>query len=187
MAAKTIGKSAYELKQVKDPERRHCFAVIVDNEPGVLARVIGLFAGRGYNIESLTVSTVSQDNSISRINVVTRGTEMVIQQIKAQLNRLVPVHSVHDLTVDGPFVAQEIALVKVLASEHQRRESLRIADIFRASVVDTTLQSFVFQMSGSPQKLDAFIELMASLGDIEVSRSGVVAVSRGPEVISFDE
>ncbi len=177
-------KSAYELKGVRSPERLHCFAVLVDNEPGVLARVIGLFAGRGYNIESLTVSTVTADGDISRINIMTTGTAMVIEQIKAQLDRLVPVRSVYDLTVDGPFVSQEIVLVRVVASDHQRRESLRIADIFRATVVDTTLESFVFQMSGSTDKIDSFIELMRALGETEIARSGVVALSRGAKVLS---
>ena len=176
-------KSAYELKGDSSPKLRHCFAVLVDNEPGVLARVINLFAGRGYNIESLTVSTITADDSISRINIVTTGTAMVIDQIKAQLNRLVPVRSVYDLTVDGPFVSQEVVLIRVVASDHQRRESLRIADIFRATVVDTTLESFIFQMSGSTDKVDSFIELMRALGDTEIARSGVVALSRGSEVL----
>ncbi len=178
-----VSKSAYELRGDNSPIRRHCFVVLVDNEPGVLARVIGLFSGRGYNIESLTVSTVTSDASVSRINIMTLGTSMVIEQIKAQLERLVPVHSVYDLTVDGDFVSQEVVLVRAVSSGHQRRESLRIADIFRATVVDTTLESFVFQMSGSPDKIDSFIELMRALGDTEIARSGVVALSRGSSIL----
>ncbi|MEQ8603544.1 MAG: acetolactate synthase small subunit [Marivibrio sp.] len=180
----TVGQpgAAYTFEKQDQAVRRHTFAVIVDNEPGVLARVIGLFSGRGYNIESLTVSTVTEDETVSRINIVTTGTEMVIEQIKAQLQRLVPVHNVHDLTLEGPHVEKELALVKVKASDHYRRESLRIADVYGAKVADTTLESFVFLIQGSPDKVDSFIELMQALGDIEVARSGVVAISRGSAI-----
>jgi acetolactate synthase-1/3 small subunit len=184
--SKNSSKSAYELKRKKDPENKHTFSVIVDNEPGVLARVVGLFSGRGYNIESLTVSPVSADDKISRISIVTTGTEMTIEQIRKQLKRLIPVHTVHDLTTEGNSVEKEIALVKIKATDHQRRESLRIADVFKASVTDTTLESFVFQIQGSTDKIDAFINLMQDLGDIEVARSGVVALSRGPDVMVYD-
>jgi acetolactate synthase-1/3 small subunit len=162
---------------------RHTIAVLVDNEPGVLARVVGLFSGRGYNIESLTVATVSEDETVSRISIVTTGTPMIIEQIKAQLNRLVPVSMVHDLTAEGPHIEREIALVKVVAKGPKRRESLRIADIFRAHVADTTVDSFVFVLNGRKQKVDAFIELMRALGEVEVARSGVVAIARGREVL----
>jgi acetolactate synthase I/III small subunit len=159
---------------------RHTIAVLVDNEPGVLARVIGLFSGRGYNIESLTVAEVEAQRHLSRITVVTSGTPMVIEQIKAQLHRLVPVHAVRDLTEEGAFVERELALIKVAGAGEKRVESLRIADIFRARVIDATIESFVFEMTGSPQKLDAFIALMAPLGLMDVSRTGIVAISRGP-------
>lgn len=174
--------AAYEFVESSEKLRRHTFAVIVDNEPGVLARVIGLFSGRGYNIESLTVSTVTEDESVSRINIVTTGTAMVIEQIRAQLERLVPVHNVHDLTVEGAHVEKELALVKVKATDHQRRESLRIADIYNARVSDTTLDSFVFLIDGESDKVDSFIELMRSLGEVEIARSGVVAISRGSKI-----
>jgi acetolactate synthase-1/3 small subunit len=157
----------------------HTVAVLVDNEPGVLARVIGLFSGRGYNIESLTVAEVDRKNSLSRITIVTSGTPMIIEQIKAQLNRIVPVHTVRDLTEEGPHVARELALIKVTSSGEQRIECLRLADIFRARVVDSTAESFIFEMTGSTEKLDAFIGLMAPLGLVDVSRTGVVAISRG--------
>lgn len=160
--------------------QRHTLSVLVDNEPGVLARVIGLFAGRGYNIESLTVAEVNDAQHLSRITVVTSGTAMVIEQIKAQLGRLVPVHRVSDLTVEGPHVAREMALIKVASNGERRVESLRIADIFRARVVDSTIESFVFEMTGSTEKLDAFIGLMKPLGLVDVSRTGVVAIRRGP-------
>jgi acetolactate synthase-1/3 small subunit len=159
---------------------RHTIAVLVDNEPGVLARVIGLFSGRGYNIESLTVAEVDRANGLSRITVVTSGTPMIIEQIKAQLSRLVPVHKVHDLTDEGPFVEREMALVKVVGQGERRIESLRIADIFRANVIDTTTESFVFELTGSAEKLNAFIALMEPLGLAEVSRTGAVAIARGP-------
>jgi acetolactate synthase-1/3 small subunit len=147
----------------------------------VLARVIGLFSGRGYNIESLTVAEVNAAESLSRITVVTSGTPMVIEQIKAQLGRLVPVHKVSDLTVAGPHVERELALVKVRGSGERRVEALRIADIFRARALDSTAESFVFEIVGDAGKLDAFIALMSGLGLVDVSRTGVVAIARGPE------
>ena len=161
------------------PIERHTIAVIVDNEAGVLARVIGLFSGRGYNIESLTVAETDTNASVSRITIVTSGTPMIIEQIKAQLDRLVPVHKVVDLTIDGANVERELALIKVAGKGDKRVEALRIADIFRARAIDSTNSSFVFEISGSTQKLDAFINLMVPLGLIEVSRTGVVAIARG--------
>jgi acetolactate synthase-1/3 small subunit len=158
---------------------RHTIAVLVDNEPGILARVVGLFSGRGYNIESLTVAEVDRANGLSRITVVTTGTRMIIEQIKAQLSRLVPVHKVHDLTDEGPFVEREMALIKVAGKGESRIESLRLADIFRARVVDSTTESFVFEMTGSSEKLNAFITLMEPLGLVEISRTGAAAISRG--------
>jgi acetolactate synthase-1/3 small subunit len=165
---------------VPDAIERHTIAVLVDNEPGVLARVIGLFSGRGYNIESLTVAEVDRSNNLSRITVVTSGTPMIIEQIKAQLSRLVPVHKVHDLTDEGAAVEREMALIKVAGKGESRIESLRLADIFRARVVDSTTESFVFEMTGSSEKLNAFIQLMDPLGLVEVSRTGTVAIARGP-------
>jgi acetolactate synthase-1/3 small subunit len=158
---------------------KHTIAVLVDNEPGVLARVIGLFSGRGYNIESLTVAEVDTANGLSRITIVTSGTPMIIEQIKNQLNRLVPIHAVRDLTDEGPHVGRELALIKVTGQGDKRIESLRLADIFRARVVDSTAESFVFEMTGSTEKLNAFISLMQPLGLVDVSRTGVVAISRG--------
>lgn len=166
-----------------DKIAKHTIGVLVDNEAGALARVIGLFSGRGYNIESLTVAEVDAKKELSRITVVTSGTPMVIEQIKAQLGRLVPVHKVSDLTTEGPAVERELALIKVEGSGEQRVESLRIADIFRARVVDSTSHSFVFEMTGSTDKLNAFINLMIPLGPVDVSRTGVVAISRGPEAL----
>jgi acetolactate synthase-1/3 small subunit len=167
----------------KDDIRRHTMAILVDNEAGVLARVIGLFSGRGYNIESLTVAEVNAGEQLSRITIVTSGTPMIIEQIKAQIRRLVPVHKVSDLTVEGPSVSRELALVKVAGSGEKRVESLRIADIFRARAVDSTNESFVFEIVGSTDKLDAFIRLMEPLGLVDVSRTGVVAIARGPNPI----
>ncbi len=157
----------------------HTISVLVDNEPGVLARVIGLFSGRGYNIESLTVAEVDIEKSLSRITIVTSGTEMIIEQIKAQLGRLVPVHRVSDLTLEGPHVDRELALVKVIGTGDKRVESLRIADIFRARVVDSTNESFVFEIVGDTGKLNAFIDLMRPLGLADISRTGVAAIARG--------
>lgn len=162
---------------------RHTIAVLVDNEAGVLARVIGLFSGRGYNIESLTVAEVDPDQAVSRISIVTSGTPMIIEQIKAQLDRLVPVRQLSDLTIEGPSVERELALVKVMGTGNKRVEALRIADIFRARAIDSTNNSFVFEISGSGEKLDAFINLMKPLGLNEISRTGVVAIARGAKGI----
>ncbi len=159
--------------------QKHTMAVLVDNEPGVLARVIGLFSGRGYNIESLTVAETDPQGRRSRITIVTSGTPMIIEQIKAQLNRLVPVHRVSDLTVEGEFVDREMALIKVRGTGEHRVEALRIADIFRARVVDSSNESFVFEIVGKTGKLDAFVKLMQALGLVDVARTGVVAIARG--------
>jgi acetolactate synthase-1/3 small subunit len=160
---------------------RRTIGVLVDNEPGVLARVIGLFSGRGYNIESLTVSEVDPARKLSRITIITSGTPQILEQIKAQLGRLVPVHTISDLTQEGPHVERELALVKVAGRGNKRVESLRIADIFRARVVDSGHEHFVFEMTGKSDKLNVFIDLMKPLGLVDVSRTGVVAISRGPK------
>jgi acetolactate synthase-1/3 small subunit len=163
--------------------RTATISVLVENEPGILARVVGLFSGRGYNIDSLTVAPVESEGSRSRINIVTSGTEMVIEQIKAQLDRLVPVHRVADLGREGPHLAREMALIKVVGVGEKRMEALRIADAFRARVMDATQESFVFELTGATDKLDAFLELMRHLGLAEVSRTGVVAMARGVRTI----
>ena len=160
---------------------RHTIAVLVDNEAGVLARVVGLFSGRGYNIESLTVAEIDPTSRTSRITIVTSGTDEVIEQIKAQLERLVPVHRVVDWSVEHAGVERELALIKVAGTGEKRVEALRMADAFRARPVDTTLTSFVFEITGAPSKIESFIELMRPLGLVEVSRTGVAAISRGPE------
>jgi len=173
----------YDIPTQKATSRRHTLSVLVDNEFGVLARVIGLFSGRGYNIESLTVAEVDHEKKISRITIVTSGTEQVIEQIKRMLEKVVPVYKVHDLTVEGAHVERELALVKVVGDGQERVEALRVADIFRARVVDSTTESFVFELTGSSEKLDAFIGLMQPLGLIEICRTGVAAVARGKKGI----
>ena len=178
--AGSTSHSAYNLRSVySDVEERHTLAVIVDNEPGVLARVIGLFSGRGYNIESLTVAEVDHTGHLSRITIVTTGTPQVIEQIKAQLGRIVSVRDVHDLTVEGRSIERELAMLKVQGTGEKRVEALRIGEIFRANVVDSTLGSFVFEITGAPEKIDAFAELMRPLGLVEIARTGVAALSRG--------
>jgi acetolactate synthase-1/3 small subunit len=172
--------SAYDLRShMSDIVETHTLAVLVENEPGVLARVIGLFSGRGYNIESLTVAEVDHTGRRSRITIVTSGTPQVIQQIRMQLERMVPVHEVADLTVEGAFVSRELALIKVMGHGEARVEALRIAEIFRANVVDSTLESFVFEITGTPEKVDAFCELMRPLGEVRLARTGVAAIARG--------
>lgn len=158
---------------------RHTLSVIVDNESGVLARIAGLFSARGYNIESLTVADITADDAVSRITIVTSGTPGVIEQIKAQLDRLIPVHSVTDLTVAGPHVERELALVKVAGTGEHRIEALRLAEVFRAKVVDTTIDSFVFEVTGTTDKIDSFVDLMRHVGLVELARTGIAAMARG--------
>ena len=171
--------SVYQKNEVKEFETSRTLSLVVDNQPGTLARVIGLFSGRGYNIESLNVTEIDKIKNLSRISLVTRGTSMTIEQIKSQLLRIVPVHIVRDLTLEGPFIVSELALVKLVVKGVNRVEALRIAETFRAKTLDVTLSSFVFELTGKPSKLDAFVDLMRSLGDTEISRTGVSAISRG--------
>ena len=173
--------SHYPAAPVAQGVESRTLCVLVDNEPGVLARVIGLFAGRGYNIDSLTVSETEHEKHLSRITVVTRGTPMVIEQIKNQLDRLVPVHRVIDLTIANPAIQRELAMVKVRGKDEHRMEALRLADAFRARVIDATTESFVFEITGASEKIESFIALMLPVGLVEVSRTGVVAIARGPE------
>ena len=161
----------------------HTLSVLVDNEPGVLARVIGLFSGRGYNIDSLTVSETEHQKHLSRITIVTRGTPMVIEQIKNQLDRLVPIHRVVDMTLAGPSIQRELAMVKVAGTGEPRVEALRLADAFRARVIDAGTTSFIFEITGASEKIEQFIALMLPLGLVEVSRTGVVAIARGAEAM----
>jgi acetolactate synthase-1/3 small subunit len=179
--APSSSASHYPAAPVKERIERHTLSVLVDNEPGVLARVIGLFSGRGYNIDSLTVSETEHEKHLSRITIVTSGTPMVIEQIKHQLERLVQVQRVHDLTVEGPSIERELAMVKVKGKGDHRVEALRLADAFRARVIDATIESFIFEITGRSEKIDQFVGLMLPLGLAEVSRTGVVAISRGPE------
>ena len=166
-----------------EASERHTLSITVDNEPGILARIAGLFTARGYNIESLTVSEISGDDQVSRITIVTSASEPVIEQIIAQLDRLVPVHKVVDLTAHGPHVARELALIKVAGTGDRRIESLRLAGIYRARVLDATTSSFVFEVTGGSDKIDKFIELMGEVGLVEVARTGVVAIARGGQAI----
>ncbi len=168
----------------QDIREQHTLAVLADNEPGVMARVIGLFSGRGYNIDSLTVSEVIQEKHLSRFTIVTTGSPMVIEQIRNQLDRLVPVHSVSDMTVNGGNpIARELALVKVAGKGDKRVESLRLAEAFRAQVVDASTDHFVFEITGRISKIDQFISLMQALGLVEVARTGIAAITRGPSAM----
>ena len=173
--------SHYPTAPKAEPVARHTLAVTVDNEPGVLARVAGMFSGRGYNIESLTVSETEHAAHVSRLTIVTSGTAHVIDQIKSQLERLVPVHGVRDLTVEGEAIERELALVKVAGKGEHRVEALRLASAFGARTLDATLTSFVFELTGSSEEIERFIAMMAVVGLVEVSRTGIAAMSRGPE------
>jgi acetolactate synthase-1/3 small subunit len=174
--------SAYFMEERHDPNETHTLSVLVQNEPGVLARVIGLFSGRGYNIESLTVSETESQKHVSRITVVTTGTPMVIQQIKNQLDRMIPVYRVVDMTLIGSrSIERELAMVKVRGTGEHRVEAMRLADAFRARVIDASIDSFIFEITGNSAKINQFIDLMRPLGLVEVSRTGVAAIGRGPE------
>ncbi|CAN5213657.1 acetolactate synthase small subunit [soil metagenome] len=175
--------SHYPNAPVAQPVARHTLAVIVDNEPGVLARIAGLFSGRGYNIESLTVSETEHDKHISRITVVTSGTAHIIEQIKAHLDRLIPVHRVVDLTLQGESLERELALVKVVGKGEHRVDAMRLAAAFGARTLDASLTSFVFELTGSTEEIERFIKLMTVVGLTEVSRTGIAAMSRGPEAM----
>jgi acetolactate synthase-1/3 small subunit len=169
------------MQMKQELAERHTLAVVVDNEPGILARIAGLFTARGYNIESLTVSEVTEDKAVSRITIVTSASPAVMEQIIAQLDRLIPVHRVTDLTVQGAHVERELALVKVAGAGDHRIEALRLADVYRARVIDATTSSFVFEVTGGREKIDKFVELMAEVGLVEVARTGIVAIARGRE------
>lgn len=184
MATNAVSHSVYGEGQVEDIIETHTLAVLVDNEPGVLARVIGLFSGRGYNIDSLTVAETDIAQHLSRITIVCSGTPLVIDQIKNQLGRLVPVRKVLDLTMEGPYVERELALVKVTGKGEKRVEAIRTADIFRARVVDSAVDSFVFEITGNSEKINAFVDLMRPLGLVDVSRTGAAAISRGKTSIN---
>jgi len=175
--------SAYFLAAETQQPERHTLSVLVDNEPGILARVVSLFSARGFNIDSLTVSETEHDKGLSRITVVTVATRKVLTQIKLQLERLVPVHRVHDLTEEGKALERELALIKVASTGDQRAEALRLADAFRAQIVDATVESFVFEVTGKPSKIDSFIELMRPLGLVEVVRTGLAAIGRGADAM----
>jgi acetolactate synthase I/III small subunit len=178
MSQKATG-SAYFLEEKKQALESHTISVLVDNEPGVLARIIGLFSGRGYNIDSLTVSETEHEKHLSRITIVTKGTHMVLAQIKNQLDRMVPVHNVHDLTETGEPLERELALVKVAGGGEKRIEALRLAEIFKAKVIDASTEHFVFEMTGRSAKIEQFIAIMTKLGLVEVSRTGVAGLARG--------
>lgn len=180
MSQKPTG-SAYFMEEKSDAVAAHTLAIIVDNEPGVLARVIGLFSGRGYNIDSLTVSETEHEKHLSRITIVTKGTAMVLEQIKHQLERLVPVHRVRDLTIESNSLERELALVKVAGTGEKRIEALRLAEIFRANVIDASIGHFVFEITGRTSKIEQFISIMTSLGLVEVSRTGIAAIGRGAD------
>jgi acetolactate synthase-1/3 small subunit len=170
--ASSIGKSKVES---------HTLSVLVDNEPGVLARVVGLFSGRGYNIESLTVAETAHAEHLSRITIVTTGTPEVVEQISHQLERIVPIHKVTDLSVSGHHMERELAMIKVCGRGENRNEALRLAEAFKAKVIDATIESFIFELTGQPRKIDDFMELMRPIGLVEVSRTGVAAITRGPQ------
>jgi acetolactate synthase-1/3 small subunit len=173
--------SAYFIVPETQTVERHTLSVLVDNEPGILARIVGLFAARGFNIDSLTVSETEHEKGLSRITIVTVATPKVLLQIKLQLERLIPVHKVHDLTAEGKALERELALVKVASTGEPRAEALRLADAYRAQIVDATTESFVFEITGKPSKIDSFIAIMVPLGLVEVVRTGLAAISRGAE------
>ncbi|MEZ5818481.1 MAG: acetolactate synthase small subunit [Hyphomicrobiaceae bacterium] len=180
MSQKGTG-SAYFIDETKEELVRHTLSILVDNEPGVLSRIAGLFSGRGYNIESLTVSETEHEKQLSRFTIVTKGTPMVLEQIKNQLDRMVPVHRVIDLTVETDPLERELALIKVAGRGEKRIEALRLAEIFKARVIDASIEHFVFEITGPSQEIEQFLSIMKDLGMVEVARTGIAAVSRGPQ------
>ncbi|MEO0729157.1 MAG: acetolactate synthase small subunit [Pseudomonadota bacterium] len=176
-------QSHYPAPQFDEDSVQRTLSVLVDNEPGVLARVIGLFSGRGYNIDSLTVTETEHEKHLSRITIVTRGTPAVIEQIKAQLERMVPIHNVNDLTFDGLPLERELALIKVAGKGEDRIEALRLAEIFKADVIDASTEHFVFQITGRQNKIEQFISIMNGLGLVDVSRTGIAAINRGKDAM----
>ena len=183
MKAPAYPPSPYSSPIGKTNSESHTLSVLVDNEPGVLARVVGMFSARSFNIESLTVAEVAHENHLSRITIVTSGTQEVVEQVRHQLERLVPVHSVTDLTLTVRAIERELAMVKVRGKGDARVEALQLAEAFRAKVIDATTESFIFELTGAPRKIDDFVDLMRPIGLVEVSRTGVAAISRGPEPI----
>ena len=177
----TAALSPYTSPSARSKVESHTLSILVDNEPGVLARVVGLFSGRGYNIESLTVAEVAHAEHLSRITIVTSGTPEIIEQITHQLERIVPIHKVTDLSLTGKYIERELAMIKVRGRGENRNEALRLAEAFRAKVIDATIESFIFELTGASKKIDDFIELMRPIGLVEVSRTGVAAITRGPE------
>ncbi|WP_374575832.1 acetolactate synthase small subunit [Phenylobacterium sp.] len=175
--------SVYDLSHQDEAESQATFAILVDNEPGVLHRLVGLFAARGYNIESLTVAETDRRAHTSRVTIVTRGAPHVLAQIEAQLQKMVATRHVQDVTRDPNGIERELALVKVKSTGPERVEALRVADIFRAKVIDTTHESFVFELTGASNKIDKFIDLMRPLGLVELSRTGVLSLTRGAEAL----
>ena len=167
------------IKIKTEETESHTISILVDNEAGALARVIGLFSGRGYNIESLSVAEIDQDKHKSRITIVTNGSMMTINKIKSQLERLVPVHSVNDLTSEGPSIEREMALIKVVCSKNDREEVIRLSEVYRAKTVDTTKDSFIFELTGNIEKINSFVDLLRPLGLEDISRTGLAAVTRG--------
>jgi acetolactate synthase I/III small subunit len=183
MKAPAYPPSPYSSPIGKTNSESHTLSVLVDNEPGVLARVVGMFSARSFNIESLTVAEVAHENHLSRITIVTSGTQEVVEQVRHQLERLVPVHSVTDLTLTVRAIERELAMVKVRGKGDARVEALQLAEAFRAKVIDATTESFIFELTGAPRKIDDFVDLMRPIGLVEVSRTGIAAISRGPEPI----
>ena len=175
--------SVYDLSHAEEAEKLATFAILVENEPGVLHRLVGLFAARGYNIESLTVAETDRRAHTSRVTIVTRGAPHVLEQIEAQLEKMVATRHVQDVTRDPNGLERELALVKVKGTGPDRVEALRIADIFRAKVLDTTIDSFIFELTGVSSKIDKFVELMRPLGLVELSRTGVLSITRGPDAM----
>ena len=181
--------SAYFIAENTEMVVQHTLSVLVDNESGVLARVIGLFSGRGYNIESLTVSETEHEQHLSRITIISKGTPKVLEQIKRQLERMVPVHRVIDLTLaalengyEKPL-ERELALIKVAGKGENRVEALRLAEAFGARVADANIEHFVFEITGRQQKIEQFISIMEPLGLVEVCRTGIAAMNRGMDVM----
>jgi len=171
-----MNKSVYETPETISEDQRHILTILVDNEPGVLAKVIGMFSGRGYNIDSLNVAEVSDDEHLSRITIVTQGTTEVVNQIEKQLLRIVPVHSVTNLDQEGSAVEAEVALVYI-PNNHEKKKIFQICDFYRARKIENENNSIIFEIAGASNRINSFIKEVSEFSKIDIVRSGPVAIS----------
>ena len=172
-----MNKSVYDSPKVGTDINRHILTILVDNEPGVLARVVGMFSGRGYNIDSLNVAEVVTNEHLSRITIVTHGTSEVVDLIRKQLMTIVPVHSVTNLENEGSPVEAEVALIYLEINESNKKDAFNICDFYRARKIENENNSIIFEIAGASDRINSFIKEINEISKIEIVRSGPVAIS----------